>query len=146
VTGCGDKSIRDFWASLDFLFGVLGEGSLGPNLFLGDDGMVVNEIIGDTDRKRRVDVVAVIGVVVFTVSSSSKLIRGDDDRGRLGTVVTIILFVRITVSSSSMRIKGDGVLRLCASSLSSITLFVDLFREIVVSMSFLDEDTIFDNN
>ena len=61
-------------------------------------------------------------------------------------MVTIILFVLITVSSSSTRIKGDGVLRLCASSLSSITLFVDLFREIVVSMSFLDEDTIFDNN
>jgi hypothetical protein len=80
VTGCGDKSIRDFWASLDFLFGVLGEGSLGPNLFFGDDVMVVNEIIGETDRRRRVDVVTVVGVVLFTISSSSRRIKGDDDR------------------------------------------------------------------
>ena len=80
MTGCGDKSIRDFWASLDFLFGVLGEGSLGPNLFLGDDGMVDSEIIGETDRKRRVDVVTVVGVVLFTISSSSRRIKGDDDR------------------------------------------------------------------
>ena len=80
MTGCGDKSIRDFWASLDFLFGVLGEGSLGPNLFLGDDVMVVNEIIGETDRRRRVDVVTVVGVVLFTISSSSRRIKGDDDR------------------------------------------------------------------
>ena len=80
MTGCGDKSIRDFWASLDFLFGVLGEGSLGPNLFFGDDVMVVNEIIGETDRRRRVDVVTVVGVVLFTISSSSRRIKGDDDR------------------------------------------------------------------
>ena len=80
MTGCGDKSIRDLWASLDFLFGVLGEGSLDPNLFLGDDGMVDSEIIGETDRKRRVDVVTVVGVVLFTISSSSRRIKGDDDR------------------------------------------------------------------
>ena len=77
----GVKSIKDFLASLDFPFGVLGEKPLGPpNLFLGDDGMVDNEIIGETDRKRRGDVVTVVDVVVFTVSSSSKRIRGDDDR------------------------------------------------------------------
>ena len=110
MTGCGDKSIRDFWASLDFLFGVLGEGSLGPNLFLGDDGMVDSEIIGETDRRRRVDVVT---VVVFAISSSSSRIKGDDDRRRCGVVVTIIVFVDITVSSSSSkRIKGEGARRL----------------------------------
>jgi hypothetical protein len=76
----GVRSIKDFLASLILPFGVLGEGNLGPNLFLGDDGMVDSEIIGETDRKRRVDVVTVVGVVVFTVSSSSKQIRGDDDR------------------------------------------------------------------
>ena len=112
MTGCGDKSIRDFWASLDFLFGVLGEGSLGPNLFLGDDGMVDSEIIGETDRNRRADVVTAVDVVVFAISSSSNRIKGDDDRRRCGVVVTIIVFVDITVSSSSRRINGDGARRL----------------------------------
>jgi len=76
----GVMSIRDFLASLD-LFGVLGEEPLGPpNLFLGDDGTVDNDINGDTERKRRGDVVTVVDVVVFTISSSSKRIKGDDDR------------------------------------------------------------------
>ncbi len=76
----GVMSIRDFLASLD-LFGVLGEEPLGPpNLFLGDDGTVANDINGDTERKRRGDVVTVVDVVVFTISSSSRRIKGDDDR------------------------------------------------------------------
>ena len=76
----GVMSIKDFLASLD-LFGVLGEEPLGPpNLFLGDDGTVDNDINGDTERKRRGDVVTVVDVVVFTISSSSKRIKGDDDR------------------------------------------------------------------
>ena len=77
----GVRSIKDFLASLDLPFGVLGEGNLGPlNLFLGDDGTVDNDIIGDTERKRRDDVVTVVDVVVFAISSSSKRIKGDDDR------------------------------------------------------------------
>ena len=105
----GVRSIKVFLASLILPFGVLGEGSLGPNLFLGDDGMVDSEIIGETDRRRRVDVVT---VVVFAISSSSSRIKGDDDRRRCGVVVTIIVFVDITVSSSSRRINGDGARRL----------------------------------
>ena len=108
----GVRSIKVFLASLILPFGVLGEGSLGPNLFLGDDGMVDSEIIGETDRKRRFDVVTVVGVVLFTISSSSRRIKGDDDRRRCGVVVTIIVFVDITVSSSSKRIKGEGARRL----------------------------------
>ena len=77
----GVRSIKDFLASLDLPFGVLGEGNLGPlNLFLGDDGTVDNDIIGDTERKRRGDVVTVVDVVVFAISTSSKRIKGDDDR------------------------------------------------------------------
>ncbi len=46
----GVISIKDFLASLDFPFGVLGEEPLGPpNLFLGE-GDEVKEINGDDDR------------------------------------------------------------------------------------------------
>ena len=77
----GVRSIKDFLASLDFPFGVLGEEPLGPpNLFLGDDGTVDKEINGDNERKRRGDVVTMVDVVVFAISSSSNRIKGDDDR------------------------------------------------------------------
>ena len=77
----GVRSIKDFFASLDFPFGVLGEEPLGPpNLFLGDEGTVDNEINGDDERKRRGDVVTIADVVVLAFSSSSSRINGDDDR------------------------------------------------------------------
>ena len=77
----GVRSIKDFFASLDFPLGVLGEEPLGPpNLFLGDDGTVDNEINGDKERKRRGDVAAIVDVVVFAISSSSSRINGDDGR------------------------------------------------------------------
>jgi hypothetical protein len=60
---------------------VLGEEPLGPpNLFLGDEETVDNEINGDNERKRRGDVVTIADVVVLAISSSSSRINGDDDR------------------------------------------------------------------
>jgi len=64
----GVRSIKDFLASLDFPFGVLGEEPLGPpNLFLGDE-VTDNEISGDDDRLR-LGVIATFVVVVGIASS-----------------------------------------------------------------------------
>ncbi len=79
MTGCGDKSIRDLWASLDFLFGVLGELLLVPNLVLGE----FSDISGEADRclLGRVESTFVVAFVIVT-SVSSYHWNGDGVRRR----------------------------------------------------------------